>query len=318
MTSIRIRARGLVFISAGLVALVVLGAMWPRAGVALPQFDWIESLAGAGRGGFASGDVTGVVRLWEVSTRRSSLRISAHDAPIRSIAVSQAGGVIASGAHDGTIRLWDTTTGQLLKQLNAGSSLRCIDLSAAADLLLSVEQSGVVRIWDVESTGEIAKLDLKARAVAGAFVDDKPLVVVAGSKVVVWNYIDLSVESIDGVVAVNALAVENGTVYVAGPTQIDAIDIASLKIMQRFKTGYPPQSMAISDTGKELAIAWGKSGIFLGWSGGVNVIDLTTGEPILEASNWGVRANACCFVPGTRMLAVGYAGSSRSLQLMSY
>lgn len=66
------------------------------------------------------GEYEGDVWLWDTATFRvkTKLGAQAHTGPVRALAFSPKGDVIATGSDDGTVMLWDTATGLALQTLN--------------------------------------------------------------------------------------------------------------------------------------------------------------------------------------------------------
>jgi WD40 repeat protein len=63
----------------------------------------------------ASGCMDGSVRVWDVASGVTRLRLPGHTAPITMVAISPDGSTLASIAFDQTLRLWDLTTGECLQ-----------------------------------------------------------------------------------------------------------------------------------------------------------------------------------------------------------
>lgn len=106
-------------------------------------------------GWIVSGGLDTTVRLWDAATRQPLSVLRAHTQAVRSVAFSPAERLLASGGDDGAC-LWDMNSGQLLRQLNAplralafspDGSLLAIALTAGAVVLWDTrtwEQQGSI------------------------------------------------------------------------------------------------------------------------------------------------------------------------------
>jgi WD40 repeat protein len=89
------------------------------------------------------------VRLWRQHT--GALVLRGHGAPVRSVAVSLDGALVASGAEDREIRIWDVRTGRGLSVLTGHTGkVRCL-VWYLDGTLLSGSSDGTLRWWDVRA-----------------------------------------------------------------------------------------------------------------------------------------------------------------------
>jgi WD40 repeat protein len=93
----------------------------------------------------------GEVRLWNLTdSSPSELRLSAHSAPVLSVAFSKDGKWLASGSGDNTIILWDTATHQPRPPLTGHKDpVLSVAFSPDGKTLASGSADKTIRLWDV-------------------------------------------------------------------------------------------------------------------------------------------------------------------------
>mmetsp|Transcript_29377 Transcript_29377/g.74897 ORF Transcript_29377/g.74897 Transcript_29377/m.74897 type:complete len:779 (-) Transcript_29377:258-2594(-) len=75
---------------------------------------------------------------------------AAHKASIYSLAINQAGTVVAAGSSDHFIRLVDTRTGEKVSKLRGHTeNVRALAINPGGDLLLSGSSDGTLKLWDL-------------------------------------------------------------------------------------------------------------------------------------------------------------------------
>ena len=117
-------------------------------------------------GTVVSSDFHGVIKVWDVSRRRSSSRFQPQSSPISSIAISPDGKTLATGRTDRAINLWDLKTGKLVVTLNGHKGpVWAVSFSPDGKTLASGSGDNTVRLWNVSLMREVGVL----RAYASRF-----------------------------------------------------------------------------------------------------------------------------------------------------
>jgi predicted NACHT family NTPase len=101
----------------------------------------------------ATGDVDGLVRLWDAATGRELLICKGHTNRINSIAFSPNGEILASGSGDQTAKLWNIKSGECLNTLQGHTNwVKSIAFSPNGEMLVSGSYDQTVKLWDIKSS----------------------------------------------------------------------------------------------------------------------------------------------------------------------
>jgi len=92
--------------------------------------------------------------LWDVANGREVLTLDGYTEPVRGVAFSVDGQMLAICLED-KIKLWDVVTGKELRTLRHKASVRCIAFRPDGKILVIGVKDNTIRLWDVVSEEEV-------------------------------------------------------------------------------------------------------------------------------------------------------------------
>lgn len=193
---------------------------------------WIRTLEKApGEGQVLAGTEDGKLVVLSLADRKETKRIDAHGAAIFDIAINAAGDKVATVAGDGTIKLWSWPALEAAGSMSKGSdAVWAVQFSADGTKLITGGAERRVRLWDIAKQKLIMSMAVTPDWVTSLISVPNTTLVVGGcmnGKVVVVDY------------------------------------AAMLPVTQLDGPGSAIWSVALSPSGKQLAVATRKHGLAL-------------------------------------------------------
>ena len=101
----------------------------------------------------ATGDITGRIRLWEVSSGQEVLTFKEDiTRSVNSVTFCSDGKTLASGSDDKTVRLWNVATGKCIKTLEGHTNwVKSVAFNPIGEILASGGGDTTIKLWDIDS-----------------------------------------------------------------------------------------------------------------------------------------------------------------------
>jgi WD40 repeat protein len=107
----------------------------------------LEPLLPSGNGGSGLRRCS-CARLWDPATGKQQRTLTGHDGPVRGVAFSPDGRLLATAAGDDTARLWDPATGACLRTLTGhAGTVWGVAFSPDGRLLATASEDKTARLW---------------------------------------------------------------------------------------------------------------------------------------------------------------------------
>jgi WD40 repeat protein len=99
----------------------------------------------------ATGDRSGVLRIYEVGKKNPKVPKKGHKSAIISVAFSPESAVIGTASEDGTAKLWDTDGNEKVSLKGHEGTVEVIAIGPEARLVLTGGRDKTARLWDGKS-----------------------------------------------------------------------------------------------------------------------------------------------------------------------
>ena len=167
-------------VASGKPVAVLSHGQWPKCAVAFNPLGRLVAYAG----------YDGVVRVWNIGTRKLVAELKGHEGTVNALAFSPDGKILASAGEDRTIRLWDTDNWSQAASLEHDDAVNAIAFMADGKLLVAGDDAGTVRIWSIAEGNYTQELSGHPAAVTAVAVRPDGKFVAAGlenGEIWIWN-----------------------------------------------------------------------------------------------------------------------------------
>ena len=253
----------------------------------------------------AVGDDDGILKRWDVDSRRERFTLVGSGASILAVAFTPDGRTLASGGKDAVVKLWDTATGQEQAMLKDHKThIFSLAISQDGRLLASGGIDGMAKVWDLSTKKVVAALDHRPSPVYTVRFspDGKSLASLQGLTIRLWDTNDWTEQGTypdGGYGEIRSLAFASGGQRLAGGYGYCVIklrDTASGEI-ERTLEGHTGAiwALASSPDGNTLASA--------SYDGTVRLWDPAAGELRFTLVKQAGGVNAISFSPDGKRIA---------------
>ncbi len=254
----------------------------------------------------ASGSLDGLVKLWDVSTRRDIDTFDAHTGWVASLAFSPNGMMLASGSDDQTVKLWEVSTRRNLATFEEHwGRVVSVVFSPDGSTLASGSLDGLVKLWEVSTRRNLATFEGHMWGGSVAFSPDG-MILAAGSG--------------DGTIKLWDVATEKNIATFEGHTR-EVISVAFSPDGETLASGSDNGTVKLwdvatrtniatfeEDRGRVSSVAFSPDGTILAsgaWDKTVNLWDVATRTNLATLEGHRGLVHSVAFSPEGTMLASG-------------
>jgi WD40 repeat protein len=128
----------------------------------------------------ASGDSSGVVKLWDLETQRERRTLTGPTAVVNAVAFDAKGKSVAAACDDRIVYVWDVETGREVSRFTGhGDAVLCLAFHPTADRIVSGARDGSVNLWEASKGERVHDVLKDGKAVQAVAVTSEGKIVAA-------------------------------------------------------------------------------------------------------------------------------------------
>jgi len=131
----------------------------------------------------ASGSMDGTVRLWDIETRKVTVKWTGHTQHVWSVCWSPDGGRVASGSRNGTVRVWEVESGEtVLGTIKTGHEyVNAVVYSPdGSKIAIGGSDQDAISIWNARTSELLSRLKQRSYVYSLAWTSDQKKLIASG------------------------------------------------------------------------------------------------------------------------------------------
>jgi WD40 repeat protein len=253
----------------------------------------------------ASGDFSGTIKLWDLSTGKNTLTIPGEKGSISSLTFNPDSKLLGSGGlhRSHPVRIWEVSSGKELRTFMSRTDVHSVTWSPDGKWLCSSDLDGNVRVWDVKTWTDVVTLSFHSGSVTSvAFSPAGKLLASARSdgttifyESATWKVLRVLRSHKDTVTSLAFPADGKSLATRSSDGTVKLWEVATGKELAEIPEDGGSKAMAISADGRLLATG--------NWNGPITLWDVPSRKKVLSLEGHTEFVPDVAFSPNGKLLA---------------